>query len=541
MLKEAARDGPLLHTASMLLFLASLEHLARMGDGGNGTGVVYLVGAGPGDPGLLTVRARELLAQCDAVVYDALVNPSILADSAIPEAAERHFVGKRGGESSTRQEDIEELLVRLARDGKRVVRLKGGDPFVFGRGSEEAQALAHSGIAFEVVPGVTAGVAAPAYAGIPVTHRAVATSVTFITGHEDPTKGESGTDWSALARTGGTLVLYMGVRRLPEIVSALAAGGMPLDTPAAMVEWGTFPRQRTIAATLGTLVAEARRERISAPSITIIGDVVALRDEIRWFDQRPLFGKRIIVTRARTQASQLAERLVALGADVIEAPAIRIEPLDPAPLRRALGSLGDYEWVIFTSSNAVDITLRELVACGLDARSFAGTRLVALGPATAAALAEGGLTADLIPERFVGEGVVNALRGRDDIGGARVLYPRADAARDVVRDGLRSLGAEVDDVPIYRSVPDAVGASTAREALESGAVDLVTFTSSSTVRYFVESVGIEAARRATIVSMGPITSETARALGLDVAGEAREATIDSLVEAVLAVSRLPSA
>jgi uroporphyrinogen III methyltransferase/synthase len=504
-----------------------------MGDGGKGTGVVHLVGAGPGDPGLLTVRARELLAECDAVVFDALVNPAILSGSAIPDAAERHFVGKRGGESSARQEDIEALLVRLARDGKRVVRLKGGDPFVFGRGSEEAQALAHAGISFEVVPGITAGVAAPAYAGIPVTHRAVATSVTFITGHEDPAKGESGTDWSALARTGGTLVLYMGVRRLPDIVSALAAGGMSLDTPAGMVEWGTFPRQRTLTATLGTLVDAARREAISAPSITIIGNVVALRDEIRWFDERPLFGKRIIVTRARSRASQLAERLAALGADVIEAPAISIEPLDPAPLRTALGTLGDYEWVILTSGNAVEITLRELRACGLDARAFAGTKLVAVGPATAATLAERGLTADLIPERFVAEGVVDALRDRGDVRGARVLYPRAEGARDYLPIELKKLGADVQDIPIYRSIPDATGAMAAREALEVGSVDLVTFTSSSTVRYFVESVGLDAARRARIVSMGPITSETARTLGLQVAVEARDSTIDSLVDAVI--------
>lgn len=504
-----------------------------MSDGRKETGVVHLVGAGPGDPGLLTVRARELLARCDAVVFDALVNPSILSGDALPDAAERHFVGKRGGESSARQEEIEALLVRLAREGKSVVRLKGGDPFVFGRGSEEAQALASAGIPFEVVPGVTAGVAAPAYAGIPVTHRAVATSVTFITGHEDPAKKESGTDWSALARTGGTLVLYMGVRRLPEIVSALAAGGMSLDTPAAMVEWGTFPRQRTLTATLGTLVDAARRQQISAPSITIIGDVVALRDEIRWFDLRPLFGKRIIVTRARAQASELADRLAKLGADVIEAPAVHIEPLDPAPLRTALGLLGDYQWVIFTSRNAVEIVWGELLALGLDSRAFAGTNLVAVGPATAGALAERGIVADLIPERFVAEGVVDALRGRGDISGARVLYPRAEGARDVIPDELRDLGAEVAAIPIYRSVPDPAGVRTAREALESGSADVITFTSSSTVRYFVESLGIDAARRATVVSMGPITSETARALGLEVAAEAREATIDALVEAVV--------
>jgi uroporphyrinogen III methyltransferase/synthase len=502
-----------------------------------GSGVVYLVGAGPGDPGLLTVRARDLLADCDAVVYDALVNPAVLSEGAVARAAELHFVGKRGGESSARQQDIEALLVSLARDGKRVVRLKGGDPFVFGRGSEEAQVLAEAGIPFEIVPGITAGVAAPAYAGIPVTHRAVATSVTFITGHEDPTKGESGTDWSALARTGGTLVLYMGVRRLPDIVRALAAGGMSLETPAAMVEWGTFPRQRTITAALGTLVDVARREKISAPSITVIGDVVALREEIRWFDERPLFGKRIIVTRARTQASQLAARLSALGADVIEAPAIRVEPLDPGPLRTALAALGDYRWAVFTSRNAVEITWRELLARGLDARAFAGVKLVAVGPATADALSERGLLADVVPERYVAEGIVDSLRARDDVRGTRVLYPKAEGARDVIPAELRAMGADVDEVPVYRSVPDPAGVSAARDALDGGGVDIITFTSSSTVRFFVESVGLDAARRARIVSMGPITSETARALGFEVTAEARQATIDSLVDAVLETAR----
>jgi uroporphyrinogen III methyltransferase/synthase len=284
-------------------------------------------------------------------------------------------------------------------------------------------------------------------------------------------------------------------------------------------------------------VDAARRESISAPSITIVGDVVALRDEIRWFDERPLFGRRIIVTRARTQASQLAERLAELGADVIEAPAICIEPLDSAPLRTALGALRDYRWVIFTSRNAVDVVWGELRSLGLDARALAGAKLVAVGPSTSAALAERGMIADLVPERFVAEGVLDALRGRGDIRGARVLYPKAEAARDVLPDSLRELGAEVDDIPIYRSVPDPAGVRVAREALESGAVDIVTFTSSSTVRFFVESVGVDAARRATLVSMGPITSETARALGLEVAAEAREATIDSLVEAVLEVAR----
>jgi uroporphyrinogen III methyltransferase/synthase len=498
-------------------------------------GTVYLVGAGPGDPGLLTVRARELLASCDALVYDALVNPIMLSGGSVRDGAELYFVGKRGGAPSTPQEEIEALLVRLAREGKRVVRLKGGDPLVFGRGSEEAQALVRAGLPFEIVPGVTAGVAAPAYAGIPVTHRGVATSVTFVTGHEDPTKDESGTDWSALARTGGTLVLYMGVKRLPEIVRALTAAGMSPDTPAAMVEWGTYPRQRTVTATLATLVEAAQRERVSAPSITVIGGVAALRDEIRWFDLRLLYGKRIIVTRARAQASELAARLAALGADVIEAPAIRLEPLANDPLRAALGRLRGYDWAVFTSQNAVQIVWRELRELGLDARALAGVKLVAVGPATAESLLERGLAVDVIPERYVAEGIVESLRGRDDVHGSRVLYPRAEGARDILPTELTAMGAEVDEIPIYRTVPDPEGVRAAREALESGSVDAVTFTSSSTVRYFVDAVGVDAARRARIVSMGPITSDTARALGLTVHLEAPEATIEALVGAVVEV------
>ncbi|HEY4132267.1 MAG TPA: uroporphyrinogen-III C-methyltransferase, partial [Gemmatimonadaceae bacterium] len=315
-------------------------------------GIVYLVGAGPGDPGLLTLRGGELLVTCDAIVYDALANPALLAlanvgDRAVP--VELHDVGKRGGATeSTKQEVINALLVQLGREGKRVVRLKGGDPLVFGRGSEEAQALAEAGVAFEIIPGVTAGIAAPAYAGIPVTHRGVSTSVTFVTGHEDPAKETTTVDWSALARSGGTIVLYMGVKTLPRIAAALTAGGMSADTPAAAVQWGTYAKQRTVTATLSTLSAAIEREGISAPVITIIGPVVALREEIAWYDRRPLFGKSVVVTRARSQAATLSERLIAQGADVIEMPATRIRPLDAAPICHAIKRIEEYGWVIFT-------------------------------------------------------------------------------------------------------------------------------------------------------------------------------------------------
>ncbi|MGH2901456.1 MAG: uroporphyrinogen-III C-methyltransferase, partial [Solirubrobacteraceae bacterium] len=355
----------------------------------------------------LTLRGGELLVTCDAIVYDALANPALLALAQVRERdvpVELHDVGKRGGAAeSAKQDEINALLVRLAQEGKRVVRLKGGDPLVFGRGSEEAQALAAAGIRFEIVPGVTAGIAAPAYAGIPVTHRGMATSVTFVTGHEDPSKERTTVDWSALARSGGTIVLYMGVKSLPRIAAALIDGGLAADTPAAAVEWGTHPRQRTVTATLATLAGAIERESVEAPVITVIGSVVSLRDEISWFDARPLFGRRVVVTRARSQSASLSERLAAMGAQVVEMPATRIERTDSVPLRAAIARLSEFGWVMFTSQNAVRIFWEELRALSLDARAFAGVKIAAVGPATASALLEHGLAVDVSPERFVAE------------------------------------------------------------------------------------------------------------------------------------------
>jgi uroporphyrinogen III methyltransferase / synthase len=501
-------------------------------------GIVYLVGAGPGDPGLLTIRGRDLLRACDDVVYDALVSEETLTAALAGRDVERHFVGKRGGDdASSRQADIDALLVRLARDGRRVVRLKGGDPFVFGRGGEEAQALARAGIPFEVVPGVTAGIAAPAYAGIPVTHRAVATAVTLVTGHEDPEKDVAGTDWHALARSGATLVLYMGVRTLPDVARELVAGGRAADTPAAVVERGTYPTQRVITATLGTIADRAREANITAPAITIVGDVVRLRDEIEWFERRPLAGKRIVVTRARAQASALSARLRDLGAEVIEMPAIRIEPLDPAQLHAALDRLTDFDWVMFTSQNAVELVWQAMRGKGLDARSLGRTRVAAIGRATADALLERGLAADVVPEQFVAESLVESLRRREDVAGRRVLLARAAGARDVLPDGLRALGAIVDEIPIYRTVLDGERAATVATQLNGGEIDFVTLTSSSTAQFFVEAVGADAAKRTPVASIGPVTSKTARSLGLRVDIEAIEATIAGLVEALVRSAR----
>ena len=501
-------------------------------------GIVYLVGAGPGDPGLLTIRGRDLLRSCDDVVYDALVSEDLLTAELAGRDVERHFVGKRGGgDVSARQADIDKLLVKLARDGRRVVRLKGGDPFVFGRGGEEAQALARAGIPFEVVPGVTAGIAVPAYAGIPVTHRAVATAVTLVTGHEDPEKEVVGTDWQALARSGATLVLYMGVRTLPDVARELLAGGRAADTPAAVVERGTLPSQRVVTGTLGTIAERAREAGIAAPAITVVGDVVRLRDEIEWFERRPLAGKRIVVTRARAQASSLSVRLRELGAEVIEMPAIRIEPLDPAPLHAALDRLSDYDWVMFTSQNAVELVWRAMRERGLDARSLGRARAAAIGRATAEALLGCGLAADVVPEQFVAESLVDVLRRRDDVAGRRVLLARATGARDVLPEGLRALGATVDEIEIYRTVLDGAGAANVAARLRDGEIDVVTLTSSSTAQFFVEAVGAEAAKSSPIASIGPVTSRTARSLGLRVDTEADEATIAGLVEAVVRMCR----
>lgn len=499
-------------------------------------GIVYLVGAGPGDPGLITVRARELLADCDAVVYDALANPVLLPEARETPAGrkpELYDVGKRGGvEASARQESINELLVQLAREGKRVVRLKGGDPFVFGRGSEEAQALHEAGVPFEVVPGVTAGVAAPAYAGIPVTHRAVATAVTFVTGSEDPNKPDAQTNWRALAQSGSTIVLYMGIKTLPRITQALIEGGMAPDTPAATVQSGTWPHQRSVVGTVATLVDAVTKAGLGSPAITVIGDVVSLRDEIAWFDRRPLHGKRIVVTRARAQASALTSRLRVLGADVLEMPATRIEWLEPEPLAGAIQHLEDYQWLVFTSQNAVQRFWEVLRGEGKDARALSHAKLCAVGPATAEALQARGLQVDVIPSRFVAEGVLQAMRGRSDVGGARVLYAAAQGAREVLTRGLTEMGAEVEMIPVYRSVADGEGARLVRRVLEDGGVDLVTFTSASAVQAFVEAVGHSAARHAPGASIGPITSEAVREAGIELLVEAQESSIPGLVEAI---------
>jgi uroporphyrinogen III methyltransferase/synthase len=484
---------------------------------------VYLVGAGPGDPGLLTARALELIAAADVIVYDRLIPPGAL-DGARSDALAL-YAGKEGGGPSMSQDEIERLLVSHGSAGKMVVRLKGGDPFVFGRGGEEAESLRSAGIRFEVVPGVTAGVAAPAYAGIPVTHRDAASAVAFVTGHEDPLKPESALDWTALAAFPGTLVVYMGVKQLPSITQRLIAAGRRADQPAAVVERGTLTGQRSVAGTLSTIAADAAADRIRAPAIAVFGDVAALGERLEWLDGQPLGGRTVAVTRARAQASGLAARLRILGATVIEAPAIRIEPLElEAPL-----SVDGYDLVCITSPNGARLLFTQLVAAGLDARALAGVRVAAIGPGTAAALRDVGVIADVVPERFVAEGLVEALA---DFPVSRALVARAAEARDVLPDALRERGAVVDVVALYETVAEPLAPEQLSAALSA---DYVTFTSSSTVRFWCDAVGERAPElRGRLVSIGPVTSEALRERGLAPDVEATRHDIDGLVEALVA-------
>jgi uroporphyrinogen III methyltransferase/synthase len=479
---------------------------------------VYLVGAGPGDPGLMTARSLELIAAADVIVYDRLIPDQALA-GARPDA-ELIYVGKEGGGPSMPQPDIDALLIEHGRAGRLVVRLKGGDPFVFGRGGEEAEVLREAGVEFEVVPGVTAGVAAPGYAGIPVTHRGQASAVAFVTGHEDPGKPESALDYDGLAAFPGTLVLYMGVRRLPSIAERLIAAGRPADEPAAVIERGTLPDQRVITGTLATIAAEAAAAGAKAPAVTLIGPVATLRARLSWFDLRPLSGLTVAVTRAREQASGLAARLAELGAGVIQAPAIRIVPLDgPAP------DLDGYDLVCLTSPNGVEQLFERLAAAELDARVLAGCRVAAIGPGTAAALARHGIRPDVVPERFVAEGLVEALQG---LAVNRALIARAAAARDVLPEALRRRGAEVDVLELYETVAEPLSEAQLRALAHA---DYITFTSSSTVRYFLQSAGQHGDAR--LVSIGPVTSETLREHGLEPDVEAARHDIDGLIEALL--------
>jgi uroporphyrinogen III methyltransferase / synthase len=485
------------------------------------TGTVHLVGAGPGDPGLLTVRAAELIASADVVLYDRLVAPEALA--AARADAELVYVGKEGGGAQMPQARITALLVEHARAGRHVVRLKGGDPFVFGRGGEEALALREAGIPFEVVPGVTAGVAAAAYAGIPVTHRGLASGVAFVTGHEDPAKPESDLDWDALARFPGTLVFYMGVRALARIAERLIGAGRPAHEPAAVIERGTLPGQRTVLATVADLAASATAQDIRAPAVTVVGEVAALRERLAWLEGRPLFGRTVAVTRARAQAGALASRLRGLGAAVVEVPAIRTVPVDGA-----VPDLDGFDLVCVTSPNGAHELFARLAQTGRDARSLAGRHVAAIGPGTAHALADHGVLADTVPARAVAEGLVEALAAVEV---RRALIVRGREGRDVLPDALRERGAEVDLLVLYETVAEPLDEGARTAAAEA---DYVTFTSASTVRLFVEAAGRGALRGPRLASIGPATSAALREHGAEPDVEADPHTPDGLIAALVA-------
>jgi uroporphyrinogen III methyltransferase / synthase len=499
------------------------------------TGKVYLVGAGPGDPGLMTVKGLKLLARADVIVYDQLACPELLKQAR--PGAEVIYVGKKAGAHTLAQGGINQLLVDKARAGLTVVRLKGGDPFVFGRGGEEAEALAAAGARFEVVPGVTSAVAVPAYAGIPVTHRAHTTLVTFITGHEDPTKEESTIPWQNLGANPGTLVFLMGVKNLAENCRRLVQAGRPEDTPAAVIQSGTLPEQRTVTGTLADIADRAREAGIRPPAILVVGGVAALRERLAWWEKRPLFGKTAVVTRTREQASALVDLLAEAGARCLEIPTLEIAPPDDCgPLDAALGHLSGYAWVIFTSANGVAAFFQRLFDQGLDVRALGRAKLAAIGPATAQALRERGLVADVVPARFVAEDLAAALLPRI-VPGAQVLLARAQVAREVLPEMLAQAGIQVDVAAVYQARPPTGIPEEARPFIESGEIDILTFASSATVHNFAALVGPakfqELAKIAVVAAIGPITAANLEEYGITPQIQPEDFTIPALVDAVI--------
>ena len=496
-------------------------------------GVVYLVGAGPGDPGLITARGLAMLRTANVVVHDRLVNRGLLDEA--PSEAEMVDAGKARGDRRMSQEEINRLLVDRAREGLRVVRLKGGDPFVFGRGGEEAEWLAEAGVRFEVVPGVSSAIAAPAYAGIPVTHRRLASQVTIVSGAEDPAKPESAVDWERLASTPGTLVVMMGWETLPAIVDALRKYGMDESTPAALVEWGTEPHQRTVSGSLADIVGLGQGAGLAAPVVTVFGEVVSLRERIRWFEDRPLFGRRVLVPRTRAQAGALSQLLRERGAQALEIPTIEIQPVeDSARLDGALRSLHTYAWVVFVSVNGVQEAFGRMERLGLDARAFGAARVCAVGSATATALRERGIVADLQPRESVSESIVDGL-SEAGIAGERVLLLRAEAGREALSLGLEQAGAFDDDVAVYRTVTPEDSRERVRELLSAEGVDAIALTSSSTLTNLLSLLDgdVTALDGAAVACIGPVTAATARAAGLRVDAVASQATVEALTEALV--------
>lgn len=498
---------------------------------------MYLVGGGPGDPELVTQKAIRCLRRADLILYDALVQPDLL--KYCRSGAERVFVGKRAGRTQERQASINARMIGAARAGLTVARLKGGDPYLFGRGSEEAEALADAGIPFEVVPGVPSPSAVTAYAGMSLTHRDLSSSVAYVTATESPEKDRSAHEWQKLATATQTLVIFMGVRKLDVLMQVLIDNGRPATCPAAVVQWASTPEQRTVVGTVATIAQMAADAAIGMPALTVVGEIVRLREKLRWYDKKPLFGRRVLVTRAKEQSESLAQALRDAGAAAIELPMISIEPpRDPEPLRRAIASLHDYAYAVFTSQNGVDAFFRELRALGKDSRALGAVTVAAIGPGTAEALAPYGIVPDVVPQSFRGEALADAIlqRHAGSMQGLKVLLARAAVARDVLPQTLRAAGAQVDVVPAY----ETHGASPEARAqliglLERREVDVVTFTASSTVQHTLNALGSEGhglLRGLTLASIGPITTQTAIDLGLDVQITAEEYTIEGLVAAI---------
>lgn len=500
-------------------------------------GKVYLVGSGPGDPGLLTLKGKECIEKADVVVYDYLANRVFLEYAR--KGAELIYVGKEGGRHTMSQDNINSLIVSKAHQGLNVVRLKGGDPFIFGRGGEEALELVKAGISFEVVPGVTSAIAVPAYAGIPLTHRDFTATVAFITGHEDPAKETSGIAWDKLATGIGTLVFLMGVGNLPKIAASLMEHGRSSDTPVAVIRAGTVPGQRTITGSLGNIADKAQKENIKPPAIIVVGDVVSLRKELNWFEERPLFRKRIVVTRAREQASDFVACLSELGAECVEFPTIEvIPPPSWKDLDRAIGNLETYQWLVFTSVNGVKYFFERLEDSGQDVRDLKGIRIAAIGPKTADAIREKGVNADLVPEEYRAEAVVEAFR-KHRVAGSRILLPRAAEAREVLPQELERMGAAVEVVEAYRTVKPEGDKDEIRAMLVKGDIHMVTFTSSSTVNNFMEMFEGESDQllkwmeKVTVACIGPVTAKTAEQRGLSVQITPSDYTIEALAKAIV--------
>lgn len=496
--------------------------------------MVYLVGAGPGDKDLITAKGQELIKKADCIIYDYLVNPQLLTNR--QKNCKLIYVGKKAGAHTLPQDKINQLLVKMARTYRTIVRLKGGDPFIFGRGAEEAAYLREKSIHFEIVPGVTSAIAVPAYAGIPLTERSKTSTVGFITGHEDPTKSDSGIDWQALAKALGTMVFLMGAGNLEFIVKKLISCGKPKNTPVAVIRWGTTARQKTVVATLGTIVTRARKNKMAPPAIIVVGDTVALRKKLCWFEKKPLFAKRIIVTRTREQASALSQRLIDSGAEVIEIPTIKIVPLDADKQLNNAFSSQQFDWIFFTSQNGIAAFSAYLKRTGNDSRIVGRAKICAIGPETAKSLGAIGITPDYVPSRFVAETIVKHFRNMRRKGTVQpqALILRAKKARDILPKGLQEAGFAVSMMSLYDTVAPPGSAALLRQALREK-IDFVTFTSSSTVENFVKLLGKNYRARLSGIkcaSIGPVTSQTLRKFGLKANIEAKAYTIDGLVNAI---------